>query len=483
MTMNATRPAHAPRLRATANRSLATITVAALVATALVPRLTTHTTTLAAFLAAAFVSLAVAVWIVRRNAQPGRSRFSLATAGQATLGLALYLSPVLLLTIVFPVISPRIATAQVGGASLTSLLLASSLSVPWLSQAVCFPLYRAIGPLISDGDQFQIAARFTQVWPAAFAQSAPVILVFAVPVELVMHWSPVAIGAYLVLCLLHVAFVQSLIPTNVGRRRVLWAAAWFGYAAALFIVPTWLFLPPLVGLLTQVISLRAHLTRMTRPVVLDVRDLVSDLSRGVLLGAVLWSDKFFLYLRGHGHFEVSAVFMAMLPAVLAYNYYFVRLAPAFDTSVGSLRSAMQHAPYAILANRSAQVRNTVQTSIGKTAVLGACLSLALTVVVSRYTPYPPSLVAPVALASWLFMMTTVLCYKLDYAGKSGAAQAYSAAHLVVCGGAFLLLPAGANIYAWIFVFEAAIFAAALRSCMYHWQSAEYTLFWRHATAW
>jgi len=273
------------------------------------------------------------------------------------------------------------------------------------------------------------------------------------------------------------------VPTNVSRRRWLWAAAWAGYAAALLVVPTWWFLPPLVGLATQLVPLRHHLLRWSRPVALDVRDLGSDLLRGVLLGAVLWSDKLFLFLRGGGHFEVSAIFFAMLPAVLAYNYYFVRLAPSFDSSVGSLRAAMQNAPYAILAERSSHLSKTVQTSISQTAFVGAWLCLAVTVVVPRYTDYSAVLVGSVAVASWLFMMTTVLCYKLDYAGKSGLAQVYSAAHLVVCAGTIMLLPAGANVYGALVLFETVLFVAALRSCLSHWRSAEYTLFWRHATAW
>ncbi|WP_165372870.1 hypothetical protein [Pengzhenrongella frigida] len=493
MPSTATREILVPRLSPTRSHLVPLITTAALVATVLAPWLAAHHPRVLVAAVAAIAALVVAAWLARRSAaSDGAASDGAASAAPAvtvgstlrsTVELALHLSPVLLLTVIFPIASVRISTASVGGADLSALLLASSLTVPWLSQAVCFPLYRAIGPLISDGDRFQIAARFCQVWPATFIQSAPVIVVFAIPVQIVMRWSPAALGTYVALCLLHMAFVQSLVPTNVGRRRVLWAAAWVGYAAALLLVPTWWFLPPLVGLATQLVPLRAHLARVGRPVWLDNRDLLSDLTRGVLLGGVLWSDKFFLYLRGSGQFDVSATFFAMLPAVLAYNYYFVRLAPAFDTSVGSLRAAMENSPYAVLADRSSRLSRTVQASISQTAVIGAGLCLAITVLVTQYTTYSAALVASVAVASWLFMMTTVLCYKLDYAGKTGLAQVYSAAHLVVCGGAFLLLPAGANLYGALLAFEALLFAAALRSCLNHWRSAEYTLFWRHATAW
>ena len=52
-------------------------------------------------------------------------------------GLLLYLSPVILLNLVFPLISPQMAAVQVGGVQLTSVVLACSITVPWLAQAAC----------------------------------------------------------------------------------------------------------------------------------------------------------------------------------------------------------------------------------------------------------------------------------------------------------------------------------------------------------
>lgn len=431
-------------------------------------------------------ALAGAAWFAYRAERPAgvaRPPRTVRTVIRPTLEMVLHLSPVALLTLVFPIASHRIADTEVGGAHLTSLLLASSLTVPWLSQAVCLPLYRAIGPLVAAGDMDAICSRFCRVWPATFVQSAPVVLLFAVPVELAMRWSPSALGTYLALCLLHMAFAQSLVPGNVSRRRVLWATAWAGYAVVLFVAPTAWYLPPLVGLVSQVVPLRHHLVRMGRPVTLDGRDVTLDVFRGLLLGAVLWSDKLFYFLRDGTSFAVTAIFLALLPAVLAYNYYFVRLAPNFDRSVAALRDAMENEPYPVLADRSERLNHAVLRSIARTAFTGAWLGFAVTTLVSGHTAYSTALVASVAVASWLFMMTTVLCYKLDYVGKTTLAQSYSAAHLVVCAGAFLLFTPGPMLYSWLAGAELLLFGAALRSCLSHWRSAEYTLFWRHATAW
>jgi len=462
---------------------LPVVTGAALVTTTAAPLISRRPTPLVVLLVAAVGAvIAGVVGVVRLVRSRGRP-LSTRSFTPAVRDMLLHLSPVLLLTVIFPVVSRRIAHAQVAGVGLTSLLLASSLTVPWLSQAVCLPLYRAIGHLIAEGDMARIQRRFCEVWPLTFVQSLPAIAVFAVPVEIAMGWPPTAFGTYLTLCALHLAFVQSLVLVNVGRKRVQWALAWTGYSAALFVAPTAWYLPPLVGLVTQLVPLRRQLRAARRPVMLANTDVAVDLVRGTLLGAVLWSDKLFFFLKAGSHFAVTAVFLALLPAVLAYNYYFVRLAPVFDRSVGDLRVAMEKEPYRALTVRSRALVAVVETSISRTAFAGALLGLVVTYLTAEVRPGSLPLIAAVAVGSWLFMMITVLCYKLDYIGQSGQAQVLSACHLVGCTLAFLVLPAGASLYVALIVFDVLLFAVALHRCLLHWRLSEYTLFWRHATAW
>lgn len=410
-------------------------------------------------------------------------RTSLGSALRPALELALHLSPVALLTLIFPIASVRLSGIEVGGTALTTLLLGSSLTVPWLGQAVCMPLYRALGVVIHAGDPNKIQARFVAVWPAAFVQSLPALVVFAIPVEFALRWSPVAFSTYLVLIILHLVFAQSLVLANIGRRRLLWAAAWTGYAAVLFVLPRLWYLPPLVGTLTQLVPLRHQLRRLRRPAVLDAAEVVRDLRRGLLLGAVLWADKFFLFIRYGNNFPVTTVFLALLPAILAYNYYFVRLAPRFDAAVLELRGAMENERFGYLTDRSMELTATVSRTIKRTAFVGAALGLVVTMGMREYQPHLAALVAAVSVASWLFMMTTVVSYKLDYIGQLSQAQLLGAGHLALCLVVFAVLPLGAPLYAVMVVAEAVLFGLALRSCLKYWGSSEYTLFWRHAVAW
>lgn len=401
----------------------------------------------------------------------------------STVELLLYLSPVIFLGIAYPLVAHRISHVQVGGVPLATLLLGSSVTVPWLTQAVCLPLYKALAVQIADGDTERLRERLCDIWPSAFMRSLPTIAVFAIPIELATRWSLTALAVYVSLCVLYVAFAQSLILSIALRDRLLWAIAWGSLAATLLIAPTWWFLAPLVAIGTQVIPLRKHLHRMTRCNSIDSGEIIVDLLRGLLLGSVLWADKLLLFVKDGSHFAVSAIFLALLPAVLAYNYYFVRLAPRFDSYVEHLRSAMQDDGNIGLAEHSRAVSRYVATSLKQTGLAGAFLVLLVTAVSGILYPSTLRLVAAVAVASWLFMMTTLACYKLDYIGQRVTAQCYSALHIASCIIVFAIFSVSPALYGLLIVLEAAICAAAIRSVHAHWRSSEYNLFWRHATAW
>jgi hypothetical protein len=472
--------AHRPRSFAPA------VAGATLAVTALLPSLGTLTALLAV---AGVVLLLTAIAIPGAGAGGRHERDLTPPSDDAPPGshgvrdLVLHLSPVVLLAIAFPLATTRIVNAEVDGVSLTEILLASSLTVPWLSQAVCLPMYRAIGHLMQGGDLVAIQERFVEVWPRTLVQTLPVIAVFAVPVQLAMRWPLPALATYLTLCALHTVFVQSLIVANVGRRRGQWALAWAAYAAALLVAPGLWFLPPVAGLVTQLVPLRSHRPALRRMSVLDGRDVTLDLVRGLLLGSVLWADKLFIFLRSGPHFAVSTVFLALMPAIIAYNYYFVRLAPTFDRRVLDLRHAMEHADYERLQGRSQLLTATVQFTLTRTALIGAALSLLVTTAFEITGPGTAGFVAWVCVASCLFVLTTLACYKLDYIGLSGLAQVLAGTHLALCVGVFALVPATGTAYTVLALLEAPLCLVSLACCRSSWRASAYTLFWRHATSW
>ena len=396
--------------------------------------------------------------------------------------LLLYLSPVIFLNIVFPLVSPRMAESAIGGVQLTYVVLASSITVPWLAQAACMPAYRAIGGLMAERDMAQITRRFCEVWPAMFLQTLPLVGLFAVPLWLATGWSAQAMGAYLVLCGAHVLFVQSLVLANVGERRGLWALAWGAYAVALVLAPTLWILPPVLAAGTQIAAMGKRLVHVRSFERLGHRSFAGDVVRGLLLGSVLWADKFVLFLVTDGTFQVVVVFMAMLPAVLAYNFYFVNLAPHVDHAVAGLHRAIEREPLPVLASHSTLLSHIVDRAVLRTAAIGMVLTLAAAMLLGGLQPEHVLLAVAVSVASWTFMMLTLLGYELDYIGEKITAQVLSAVHLLVCVLAFTTL--GANgAYGVLLIADLVLVAVAWGLYKRHWVQPEYTLFWRHATSW
>lgn len=420
----------------------------------------------------------------RRLDLPATARSS----GRMAWELALHLSPVILLTAAYPLAAQRIVGVQIGGVDLMTLLLASSVTVPWLTQSGCLPIYRVVGPLLpvqSDEDLDRVKAAFLRFWPGAFVQALPVVALFAVLVESVLRLPLAALAVYVGLCLAHLAFVQALVVVNAGRRRGLWALSWAAYAAALLAAPALWFLPPLVATLVACWSLRGALTPARESLgvrTLPMREVAVDLLRGLLLGSVLWADKVFVFLAGGGQFAVQTVFLALMPAVIAYNFYFVRLAPRFDRGVLDLRDAMESLPASRLTGVSAGLVGTVVATVARAALVGALLTIALTAVVVALDPADAVLSATVSVASWLFLVITLLAYKLDYIGERVRAQVISGAHLLIAVLAFTLFSGTAS-YAVLALGDTLVLALALHQARDRWRSPEFTLFWRHATGW
>lgn len=450
------------------------------------------------------VGVAVVVGAAYRVARLTREGGLRAVAGRGG-RLLLHLWPVALLTAIYPVASQRMAAHRVGGVELTTFLLAVALSVPWLSQGACMPLYRVIGEVVSatadTGDpatttgavgraaarvgraaaRAELRRRFCAAWPTTFVQTMPVLLIGVAPLHFVLRWSPDAIGCYLLLLCLDVLFAQALVVANVGRSRVGWALAWTGYALPVLVAPTHWYLPPLLGLLTQLVVLRRQLA--TRPVWLPWRGVRGDVVRGLLLGSVMWADKVFYFFRSTGEFPVVTVFLALLPGILAYTYYFICLAPEFDASVARLRTAMESEPLGVLGDRSRAVSAMVAATVRRVALLGAAATCATSWLLAAADPALAWLASGASLAAWLFTMVTVVCYKLDYIGERLPGQVLGGAHVVACAAAFLLLPTGAAAYLAVAAVEVALLGAVIVACRRAWRTPEYTFFWQHALAW
>lgn len=395
----------------------------------------------------------------------------------------LYLSPLILLTTIFPLVTPRMAHIMVGGVQLPQIILAVAITVPWMSQSVCLPVYRAMEDLLGERDMDACMRRFAEYWVTISLAVLPSLLLFSLPFFFAFHWSLTTLFAFLVLGFLNVIFSQLLVIANLPTdSRNTWAFAWIAYALALLIFPTVWFLPPLMGIAVMLFVLRGHLRYLVAFKHLDYHVVAREMLRGFLLGAVLWADKYILFITLGGTMNVVAVYMGLVPAVIAYNYFFAAEAAKVDRAVGNLRTVIQTMGYQQVERYSQKVENRVVNSTRQTLTVAGVSSVIVAALMFLFSSESFTLTLIVIVSSWLFLAVTVFCYQIDYLGSHTVPQLIGLGHLFLCVLAFQLFP-GLHAYFAIVAGEILLVAVSYVAFRRTWKTPAYDLFWRHAVAW
>jgi hypothetical protein len=405
-------------------------------------------------------------------------RWSLLANGR----LLAQLSPVIFLSLAYPLAAGRLNAVHVGGVAFSRLLLAASTTAPWLSQIVCMPMFAALSPHAAGRSPRQLAAEVLQRWPWTFAAAVPVAGMLIVPVWLTEDWRPPAVLVYATLCLLNAAFAQSLVYSVISRHSVLWMAGWAVYALALLAFPRLWFLPPLAGTALQVLFLVCR-TRFARLNCVKPAHIGADLAKGAMLGCLLWSDKYLYFLRFPHSFNALLLFGAMIPAIVAYNFYFALLAPRTDGLVDSVRQAMEVESISRLRRESTILSRHIRGSASQASVLCALLSLIAGTAILAVWPSCRLAAGSEMLACWCFVMGSLACYKLAYIGQTRLAYGYGALHLALTSIAFAWSSSGPQAYWALAAAEILLVPLVLRACMRDWDQPEFMLFWRHAIQW
>jgi hypothetical protein len=392
------------------------------------------------------------------------------------------LSPVIFLSLAYPLATGRLSAVDVGGLPFPRLLLATSITAPWLSQIVCMPLFTTLSPHAADGDPRQLRVRALEAWPWTFTATIPAVIVLVVPVWLTEHWRLSAVLAYAILCLLNAAFAQSLVYSVVSRHSVLWLTGWAAYALALFVVPQLWFLPPVAGMFLQVLYL-AWQTRFSPLHFFKPDHVTRNLGKGAMLGCLLWSDKYLYFLRFPHSFNAGVLFGAMVPAIVAYNFYFALLAPRTDGLVGSVRQAMAVAPISRLRQECNALSSHIRGSTARAGLLCALLSMVAVSFFALIIPSDRLAAGSEMLACWCFVMGSLACYKLAYLGHGRLAYGYGALHLLLASAVFAVSTSGPDVYLMLAAVELLLVTLVLRLCLRGWDQPEFMLFWRDAMRW
>lgn len=419
----------------------------------------------------------LAGWRIKsRNSSPMRS-----TSSGLTKSLLAQLTPVVCLSLAYPTVGHRLEEGRVGAVPLNMVVLAGSLITPWLSQTVCSPLYKALSSSPAVDQPAALHSRWLAAWPFAAGTALLVAALFGFAVATQLGWGYQAASALAVLCALNGLLSQSMVVAILQRNYLSWAAAWTAYATALVIMPSWWFMPPIAGIFTQLVYLAARRPALLRPTF--NRTIIADLGKGFLIGAVLWSDKLFFFLKEPFHFHPLLVFLSILPAIVAYGYYFVRQAPGLDQLVAEMRAAMQDDPLSQSAPRLGALIGQAELTVVKATCTASVLCFAGVVIESIFMPGTIMFYAAMAVASTNFLVITIFLYKLEYIGRGDLVYWFAGAHFLLVSLVFFIASPGVVTYLALSALSAIITLLAAHTALRAWRAPEYSFFWRYATSW
>lgn len=391
------------------------------------------------------------------------------------------LSPTVLLMAVFPLIVGLLGSSEIGQTNTLMVVLAVSVTVPWISSSVTSPMYGPLGA-ISREETVPFFRRFCAVWPAMLAWSVLPILLFSVVVTLFLGWGIEENIFYAIGVAANVVFAQSLIPAQEVRRFGYVFAAWVCYALTLLIAPQLWFLAPIAGVLPQLFLIRRGLGGLRRPHRPETLSILRQLGYGFLQGSVLWADKFFLVMLYRGDVNIVMVYVALIPVVIAQALYFGSQYDVLRKCMEGLRVMVDQSPCTQLQDGSIQLSRRVERSLETTVLIAATSSLGLMLLASSlgfdYTEELLMLIcAPVAM-----LCLTMITFQLSQLQRYLESGLICGVHLLLVGAALMLAPPALAYLLVIVVDVIAVWWGVRRSRAAFVDSA-YQLFWKEAVKW
>ena len=419
--------------------------------------------------------------------------------------------------VVFPVVTPELGKYRLGDVPLVHVILAASITVPWLSQAACMPIYRAIElehkrvaknrqklterleTELKEGTVEKVrqlkallktpayqrvsdVAAFARNWPYIYLTTLPLIILFALPLIFIMHWSASAVASYLILSVLNLAFAQLLVLPSLAKNQVDWFFAWLGYAAALLFFPIFWFLPPTAGIIVLLLCLRKNIRQLKVFSRTPIIHVAQDALRGFLTGSVLWADKYVLFVAAHGQINVVAIYISLIPCVLAYNYFFVAEADRVNLVIKKLWSTFEEKPFAQVTNTAKEATHVSNYAMVRSLTVAIFASVITGLIMLVAIPH----VFPVGfagiIAAGLFLVVTLCNYQIEFMGLYRISQLIGVAHLVLVCIIFAIMPNEGG-YSPLILGEAILAIIAYTFYRRAWASPEHSLFWRRALAW
>lgn len=391
------------------------------------------------------------------------------------------LSPTALLMAVFPLIVGLLNSWEIGQTNTLMVVLAVSVTVPWISSSITSPMYGPLGA-VSRQETVPFFRHFCTVWPAMLSWSVLPILLFSGVVTLFLGWGLEENIFYVIGVAANVIFAQSLVPAQEVRRFGYVLAAWFCYALTLLIAPQLWFLAPLAGVVPQLFLIRRGLGGLRRPYRPETLSMLRQLGYGFLQGSVLWADKFFLIMLYRADVNIVMLYVSLIPVVIAQALYFGSQYDVLRKSMEGLQVMVDKFPCTQLQSGSMRLSRRVERSLETTVLIAVTGSLGLMFLAPLFGfDYTEELLmficAPVAMLS-----LTMIAFQLSQLQRHVESGLICGAHLLVVGAALMLAPP-APAYLLIIVVDVIAIWWGVRRSRAAFVDSAYQLFWKEAVKW
>ncbi|MCW2769576.1 MAG: hypothetical protein JWR27_1009 [Aeromicrobium sp.] len=374
----------------------------------------------------------------------------------------------------------RIEASSLGGVRLDRLLLTSAVIAPLLTQSVSGPLFRSleIRPTRRLADSAALTLRNL---PRATAVATPIVIASAGATAWALGMSRAGAVALAAVAGVHVLFASTLVPAYAHRNGWLLILGWSSYAVTLAWAPQIWWAPSVVGFVSELlVLLTVCSTRMAGVPVAGYRAMLAGLLRGVSLAFPLWCLPVMVYLATDGDVSPVAIFLAMTPALLAYQVYFVTVATPVWTTLDGARRMLADDAYPRARRELAVIDHRVRRGLSRVAVMLGLLLLVAAISVNSQDPGDGSVLSLLMVSAAVSVVLIAEVTRLTMVKQGGALY-------VVSGALALTLLAGGlsdRGIAELIALHAA--ACAVTWCGVRltnravWRTPEYALFWSTA---
>lgn len=388
--------------------------------------------------------------------------------------LLVSLSPTILLMSVFPLVIDRVGVDS-------SLILTVSVAVPWVAQAVTWPMYRPLNH-VSRTDTAAFAQSFAALWPALFLYSLlPVALVSGV-LGWLSGWGTTELLICVAGLISNVVFTQSLLVASDTRRHGFVVAGWMAYAACLLLAPQYWYVAPFAGVIPQILLITASFHRPPRLRSLPTLPTIQGIFVGGLMGSLLWADKFLLILFHHSTTPIVTIYIALVPVVLAQGVYFASQQGMVAEGLGQLYARIKEDPASQLGDLTSQLTERLDRMFARLALLAILSGLAVLCLTPLFGISHDALSLLLFLAPPVLFLLNLHVFQFFQFQTSQAIMAICLGHIIVAAGAFWLLDP-VNAYIALIAVDLVLVVLAHLLLRRSLSVSPYRMFWKKASEW